>query len=77
MQSDLKHFQQMLDDKNQQIEALNTNNKELLWKMEEHISQSRTDLHNISHKYNIPQLEKMASDLQAAQEEIRDLKVRF
>ncbi|CAH2001744.1 unnamed protein product [Acanthoscelides obtectus] len=73
LRSELINNEKLLQDKDRQISALNSNNRELLEKMEAMISQTRNDIQNISYKYNIPQLEKMAEDFKKAELRIKEL----
>lgn len=75
MQNDLQNYKRIIEDKNQQILSLNSTNKELLEKLEDMLSQTRNDIQNFSHKYNLPQLEKMTEDLRTYQEKIAELEV--
>lgn len=75
MQNDLQNYKRLIDDKNQQICSLNSTNKQLLEKVEDMLSQTRNDIQNFSHKYNLPQLEKMTEDLRKSHEKIAELEV--
>lgn len=73
MQNDLQNYKRLIEDKNQQILTLNSTNKELLEKLEDMLSQTRNDIQNFSHKYNLPQLQKMTEDLRQSQDRIAEL----
>lgn len=75
MQNDIQNYKRLIEDKNQQILSLDSTNKELLAKLEDMLSQTRNDIQNFSHKYNLPQLEKMTDDLKKSQEKIEKLEV--
>lgn len=77
MQNELQNYEKLMEHKNQQIISLNSTNKELLEKLEQMLCQTRSDIQNISHKYNLPQLEKMTEDLQKSQEKIAQLEVSY
>lgn len=67
MQNDLHNYKKLLDDKTQQITMLNLNNRDLKEKIEEMLLQTRTEIQNISSKYNMPQLEIMKKELERAE----------
>nr|CAI5869358.1 unnamed protein product [Callosobruchus analis] len=71
--NEINNNEKLLQDKDKQISTLNSNNRELLEKMEAMLSQTRHDIQNISYKYNIPQLEKMAEDFKTAELRIKEL----
>ncbi|KAG5863202.1 hypothetical protein JTB14_014106 [Gonioctena quinquepunctata] len=77
MQNDLQNYRRTIEDKNQQILVLNSTNRDLLEKMEEMLSQTRNDIEKFSHKYNLPQLEKMTEDLKEAEDKIKDLEEKL
>ncbi|XP_050303802.1 myosin-11-like [Anthonomus grandis grandis] len=67
MQNELQNYRRTIEDKNQQILILNSNNKDLKEKIEEMLLQTRNDIQNISAKYNMPQLESMQRELEKAE----------
>ncbi|KAH1005207.1 hypothetical protein HUJ04_006236 [Dendroctonus ponderosae] len=67
LQNDLHNYKRLLDDKTQQITILNLNNRDLKEKIEEMLLQTRTEIQNISSKYNMPQLEIMKKELERAE----------
>lgn len=75
MQNDIQNYERHIDDKNQQILSLDSTNKELLAKLEDMLSQTRNDIQNFSHKYSLPQLQKMTEDLKKSHEKIEKLEV--
>ncbi|VEN38732.1 unnamed protein product [Callosobruchus maculatus] len=77
LRNEMNNNEKLLQDKDKQISALNSNNRELLEKMEAMISQTRNDIQNISYKYNIPQLEKMAEDFKNAELRIKELEEKL
>nr|XP_023025665.1 uncharacterized protein PFB0765w-like [Leptinotarsa decemlineata] len=77
MQTDLQNYRRTIEDKNQQILTLNSTNRNLLEKMEEMLSQTRNDIEKFSHKYNLPQLEKMTEDLKEAEKKIKELEEKL
>ncbi|CAG9817152.1 unnamed protein product [Phaedon cochleariae] len=77
MQHDIQNYKRTIEDKNQQILTLNSTNRELVEKLEQMLSQTRNDIQNISHKYSLPQLEKMTEDMKKAEEKIKELQEKL
>lgn len=64
LQNELRNYQRQLDEKTRQITELQQNNKDLKEKIEDMLIQTRTEIQNISSKYNMPQLEAMKQELE-------------
>lgn len=70
LQNELHNYQRQLDEKTRQITELHTNNRDLKEKIEDMLIQTRTDIQNISSKYNMPQLEAMKQELENLTKEL-------
>ncbi|XP_066246315.1 putative leucine-rich repeat-containing protein DDB_G0290503 [Euwallacea similis] len=64
LQNELKNYKTLIEDKNRQISSLHSNNKDLKERIEEMLVQTRSEIQNISLKYNLPQLELMKQELE-------------
>ncbi|KAF7280414.1 hypothetical protein GWI33_006080 [Rhynchophorus ferrugineus] len=73
LQNDLQNYRRIIDDKNQQILTLNSNNKDLKEKIEEMLLQTRNEIQNISSKYSVPKLEIMSKELEKAEDTVKIL----
>ncbi|XP_066157176.1 putative leucine-rich repeat-containing protein DDB_G0290503 [Euwallacea fornicatus] len=67
LQNELKNYKTLIEDKNRQISSLHSNNKDLKEKIEEMLVQTRSEIQNISLKYNLPQLELMKQELEKSE----------
>lgn len=71
LQNELRNCQRQLDEKTRQATELHTNNKDLKEKIEDMLIQTRTEIQNISVKYNMPQLAAMKEEIENLTRELQ------
>ncbi|CAH0555287.1 unnamed protein product [Brassicogethes aeneus] len=73
MQNEIKNLTRTIDDREKQINNVTIVNHELQGKIEDMLLKTRTEIQNLSNKYNVPQLEIMSEELNKAQSKVLQL----